>query len=84
MKSQNIFEENGVYKTRTIDIPTQESATTSPSIIELKSRLEELRKDIVQDIAGLFIEDIDARKEEYREILNKVRIMQGKTPRSLK
>lgn len=47
-------------------------------------RLEELRKDIVQDIAGLYIEDIEARKEEYRTLLNEVRVLQEKTPRKIK
>lgn len=47
-------------------------------------RLEELRKDIVQDIAGLYIEDIETRKEEYRTLLNEVRVLQGKTPREIK
>lgn len=47
-------------------------------------RLEELRKDIVQDVAGLYIEDIEARKEEYRTLLNEVRVLQEKTPRETK
>lgn len=47
-------------------------------------RLEELRKDIVQDIAGLYIEDIETRKEEYRTLLNEVRILQEKPPREIK
>lgn len=51
--------------------------------IKLK-RLEELRKDIVQDIAGLYIEDIELRKEEYRTLLNEVRVLQCKSPREIK
>ena len=46
-----------------------------------KSRLEELRKDMVQSIAGLKIDDIEDRKEEYRTLLNEVRVLQGKEPR---
>ena len=48
-----------------------------------KVRLEELRKDIVQDVAGLIIPNIEEKKAEYRTILNEVRVLQGKQPRDI-
>ena len=49
-----------------------------------KVRLEELRKDIVQEIAGLIVDNIEDKKFEYRTLLNEVRILQGKEPRQIK
>lgn len=57
---------------------------TASQIEEKKVRLEELRKDIVQSVSGLIIEDIEQRKAEYRTLLNEVRILLGKEPRKIK
>lgn len=64
---------------------TRKQAEENKQLLPVKvKRLEELRKDIVQDIVGLYMEDIEARKEEYITLLNEVRVLQGKEPKPRK
>ena len=46
-----------------------------------KTRLEELTKDFAQAIAGFEVPNLETRKAEFRELLNKVREYEGKEPR---
>ncbi len=48
-----------------------------------KQRLAELTKDFAQVEAGLQIDDIEDRKQEFRTLLNEVRVLQGKQPREI-
>ena len=52
------------------------------SIMEKQKRLAELTKDLAQVEAGLIIDDLDERKQEFRTLLNEVRVLQGKQPRN--
>lgn len=52
-------------------------------IIEKQERLTELTKDLAQVQAGLVIDDIENRKQEFRTLLNEVRALQGKQPREI-
>lgn len=52
------------------------------SIMEKQKRLAELTKDFAQVEAGLIIDDLDERKQEFRTLLNEVRVLQGKQPRN--
>lgn len=52
------------------------------SIVEKQKRLAELTKDFAQVEAGLIIDDLDERKQEFRTLLNEVRVLQGKQPRN--
>ena len=47
------------------------------------ARLEELSKDIIQVQAGLIVPDIEDKKKEFRTLLNEVRILQNKLPRTI-
>lgn len=53
------------------------------SIVEKQKRLAELTKDFAQVEAGLIIDDLDERKQEFRTLLNEVRVLQGKQPREI-
>lgn len=53
------------------------------SIMEKQKRLAELTKDFAQVQAGLVIDDIENRKQEFRTLLNEVRALQGKQPRKI-
>lgn len=53
------------------------------SIVEKQKRLAELTKDFAQVEAGLIIDDLDERKQEFRTLLNEVRVLQGKQPRKI-
>lgn len=48
-----------------------------------KQRLNQLSEDIIQSSTGIYIADIEAKKAEFIEVLNKVRIYEGKQPKSM-
>ena len=52
-------------------------------IIEKQERLTELTKDLAQVQAGLIIDNLEERKQEFRTLLNEVRVLQGKQPREI-
>ena len=47
-------------------------------IKQKQQRLAELTKDFAQAQAGLIIDDLEERKQEFRILLNEVRDLQGK------
>lgn len=57
--------------------------TNSQLIFQKQTRLAELTKDFAQVEAGLIIDDLDERKQEFRTLLNEVRVLQGKQPREI-
>ena len=57
--------------------------TNSQLIFQKQTRLAELTKDLAQVEAGLVIDDIEDRKQEFRTLLNEVRVLQGKQPREI-
>ena len=48
-----------------------------------KNKLAELTKDFAQVQAGLIVPDIDQKKEEFRNLLNEIRKLEGKQPREI-
>ena len=52
-------------------------------ILKKQTRLADLTKDFAQVEAGLIIDDLDERKQEFRTLLNEVRVLQGKQPRQI-
>lgn len=62
--------------------PTQEELIQQQLEIKI-SRLTELTKDLAQVQAGLVIDDLEERKQEFRTLLNEVRVLQGKQPREI-
>jgi ferritin-like protein len=53
-------------------------------IEELQSRLDDLHKDLVQDLAGEVVPNLKERKKEFVVVHNRIRELQGKLPRELK
>lgn len=53
------------------------------TIYQKQQRLAELTKDLAQVQAGFIIDDLEQRKEEFRTLLNEVRVLQGKEPRQI-
>lgn len=51
--------------------------------VAYKNRLNELTKDFAQVQAGLVIPNIEEKKAEFRDLLNKVRVIEGKEPRDI-
>lgn len=50
-------------------------------INENKEKLEELNKDLLQVQAGLVIPNIEEKKQEFRTLLNEIRVLEGKAER---
>ena len=50
---------------------------------EKKKRLIELSKDIVQHLAGVVVENILNKKIEFCNLLNDIRVLEGKTPKQI-
>ena len=48
-----------------------------------KKRLEELTKDFEQDRIGFVIPNLEERKQEFKTLLNEVRLRMGKDKREL-
>jgi hypothetical protein len=65
-----------------IYIPFTEERLRSKRIAKIKERLSQLSEDFVQSWAGAQIADIDARKREFSELHNELRLILGKTPRN--
>ena len=67
----------------TIYVPYSEEELKQQQIRIKINRLAELTKDFAQVEAGLVIDDIEDRKQEFRTLLNEVRVLQGKQPREI-
>lgn len=68
----------------TVYVPFTEEQLKQQQINTKINRLTELTKDLAQVQAGLIITDIEERKEEFRTLLNEVRVLQGKQAREAK
>ncbi len=53
-------------------------------ISELKSELEKIKEDIEQEIFGLVRDDYDKKKARAAEIVNELRVLEGKDPREIR
>lgn len=66
----------------------EEPQTSNYEIYKLiedkKHRLEELTKDFEQDRIGFVVPNIDERRQEFKTLLNEVRVLMGKEIRELK
>lgn len=67
----------------TVYVPFTEEQLKQQQINTKINRLTELTKDLAQVQAGLVIDDIEERKQEFRTLLNEVRALQGKQPRKI-
>ena len=51
---------------------------------ELKSELAKIKEDIEQETFGLVRDDYDEKKQRAAEIINELRVLEGKEPREVK
>lgn len=78
-------DENGERQFQIVEIPAPtEEELKEMRIREIQQRLVELDQDIVQDIAGEVVPDITARKLEFIELHNELRVLLGKEARDVK
>lgn len=77
--------ENGErrFQIQEVSQPTQ-AQLNEQRAWEIKGRLESLSEDIVQDIAGEVVPNIEERKAEFIELHSELRVLLGKEPRELK
>jgi hypothetical protein len=52
--------------------------------LEIKHRLDELKEDFIQVLAGAEIEDLEERRLEFQSLHNELRQLEGKPPRKYK
>lgn len=77
-------DENGRrFQIQEIPAPTEEELKEM-RIREIQQRLTELDQDIVQDIVGEAVPNIEKRKAEFVTLHNELRTLLGKEPRALK
>ncbi len=80
-----IIDKNG--KTHIEEIEREEikdnEMKVAMEIEQKKRRLTELTKDFAQVQAGLIIPNLDDKKEEFRNLLNEIRVLEGKEPREI-
>lgn len=77
-------DENGRrFQIQEIPAPTEEELKEM-RIYEIQHRLVELDQDIVQDIAGEVVPNIEERKVEFVTLHNELRTLLGKEPRLTK
>ena len=77
-------DENGRrFQIQEIPAPTEEELKEM-RIREIQQRLVELDQDIVQDIAGEIVPNIEERKAEFITLHNELRTLLGKEPRLIK
>lgn len=77
-------DENGRrFQIQEIPAPTEEELKEM-RICEIQQRLVELDQDIVQDIAGEVVPNIEERKAEFVTLHNELRTLLGKEQRELK
>lgn len=50
-------------------------------IAEIKQQLQKYTEDFVQVECGLIIPDIEQRRQHFAELLNEIRVLEGKSPR---
>ena len=67
----------------TVYVPFTEEQLKQQQINTKINRLTELTKDLAQVEAGLVVDGIEERKQEFRTLLNEVRVLQGKQPRKI-
>lgn len=53
-------------------------------ILRLKNRITALTEDIIQDIVGEVVPNIEDKKAEFIKLHSELRIMLGKEPRQIK
>lgn len=78
-------DENGERQFQIVEIPAPtEEELKEMRIREIQQRLVELDQDIVQDIAGEVVPNIEERKAEFVTLHNELRLLLGKKERKLK
>ena len=78
-------DENGERQFQIVEIPAPtEEELKEMRIREIQQRLVELDQDIVQDIAGEIVPNIEERKAEFITLHNELRTLLGKEPRLIK
>jgi len=63
------------------DLDERQERVNKNRIAKLKLELAPLQEDIVQDIAGQVVPNIENKKAEFRRIHNEIRVLEGKLPR---
>lgn len=80
---QTVFKQNGeieIKDVKDVDYYT-ESMRIHDRIVFITNRLSQLSQDFIQVQLGAVFEDLETRKQEFRDLHNELRILQGKEKR---
>lgn len=64
--------------------PLSEEELKQIKINEIQTKLNELNYDIIQDVAGEIVPNIEERKARFIELHNELRLLLGKDKRDIK
>lgn len=78
------YNSNDLYCDNNGNIKVKDEVLTKQKIHEIKNRLNELNYDIVQDVAGEIVPNIEERKARFIELHNELRLLLGKDKRDIK
>lgn len=81
-QGKEIYCENGILKTKERQLTEEDIKRIR--IKNIKNELTELSYDLIQDITGEIIEDIEDRKERFISLHNELRELLGKEKRQIK
>lgn len=84
IKEKKKKDENGERQFQIVEIPAPTEELKEMRIYEIQQCLVELDQDIVQDIAGEIVPNIEERKAEFVTLHNELRALLGKEQRELK
>lgn len=82
------YDENGNLLLRTYNdyieiVPRDEELVKDDTICALKSELAKIKEDIEQEMFGLVRDDFTEKKARAAEIVNELRVLEGKEPRAI-
>lgn len=87
-ESRDFDEENNIVERDYDDyieiVPRSEDIIKEDRIIELKAELSKIKEDIEQEAFGLVRDDFAEKKARAAEIINELRVLEGKEPRAIK
>lgn len=78
------YNSNDLYCDNNGSIKVKEKVLIKQKIQKIKNRLIELNNDLVQDLAGEVVPNIEERKAEFITLHNELRVLLGKETRELK
>ncbi len=79
--NQWLFDERRYQELLAEKLSLQKENQSNEEYLSNKQKLSKLSEDIIQSIAGIYIPNLEEKKNEFKNLLNQVRIFEGKNPK---